>query len=105
MSSLDIESFSFVKLNEQERNNNPELKGNNIITTLGKQGAEYQNIIFKSPLPQDTIDVSGAGDTFTSSFIAKYFQTKDISLSIKFANEMSAEVVSKRGVSTPTKKI
>lgn len=100
-----VESFSFVKLNEQERNNNPELKGNNIITTLGKQGAEYQNIIFKSPLPQDTIDVSGAGDTFTSSFIAKYFQTKDISLSIKFANEMSAEVVSKRGVSTPTKKI
>jgi bifunctional ADP-heptose synthase (sugar kinase/adenylyltransferase) len=100
-----VESFSFVKLNEQERNNNPELKGNNIITTLGKQGAEYQNIIFKSPLPQDTIDVSGAGDTFTSSFIAKYFQTKDISLSIKFANEMSAEVVSKRGVSIPTKKI
>ena len=100
-----IKDFSFVKLNEQEHNNNPELKGDNIITTLGKQGAKYQNIIYKSPLPQDTIDVSGAGDTFTASFITKYFKTKNITTSIKFANKMSAEVVSKRGVSTPTNKL
>jgi D-beta-D-heptose 7-phosphate kinase/D-beta-D-heptose 1-phosphate adenosyltransferase len=100
-----VENFSFVKLNEQERNNNPELKGDNIITTLGKQGASYQDIIFPSPSPKDTIDVSGAGDTFTASFIAKYYQTKNISLSIKFANKMSSEVVSKRGVSTPTSKL
>ena len=48
-----------------------------------------------------TIDVSGAGDTFTAAFIVKYFQTKDIPLSIKFANEKSSDVVSKRGVVTP----
>ena len=100
-----VESFSFVKLNEQERNNNPELEGDNIITTLGKQGAKYQNIIYKSPSPKDTIDVSGAGDTFTASFISKYFQSKNIPTSIKFANKMSSEVVSKRGVSTPTNKL
>jgi len=100
-----VESFSFVKLNEQERNNNPELKGDNIITTLGKQGASYQDITFPSPSPKDTIDVSGAGDTFTASFIAKYYQTKNIQLSIKFANSMASEVVSKRGVSTPTKNL
>ena len=97
-----VEAFTFVKLNESERLNNPELQGNNIITTLGKKGAEYKNIIFESPDPQDTIDVSGAGDTFTSAFIVKYFQLQDESTAIKFANRKAAEVVSKRGVSTPT---
>jgi D-glycero-beta-D-manno-heptose-7-phosphate kinase len=31
-----VEAFTFVKLNESERLNNPELQGDNIITTLGK---------------------------------------------------------------------
>lgn len=97
-----IEGFSFVKLNELERINNPELINDNIITTLGSRGAEYKNIIYPSPKPQETIDVSGAGDTFTASFIIKYHQLKDERVAIKFANRMAAEVVSKRGVSTPT---
>ena len=96
-----VEAFTFVKLNESERLNNPELQGNNIITTLGKKGAEYKNIIFESPDPQDTIDVSGAGDTFTSAFIVKYFQLQDENTAIKFANRKAAEVVSKRGVVVP----
>jgi sugar/nucleoside kinase (ribokinase family) len=51
--------------------------------------------------PQDTIDVSGAGDTFTSAFIVKYFQLQDENTAIKFANRKAAEVVSKRGVVVP----
>lgn len=100
-----IEGFTFVKLNESERLNNPELTCNNIVTTLGKYGAEYQNIVFPSPNPQDTIDVSGAGDTFTSAFIIKYHQLRDERTAIKFANRMAAEVVSKRGVAVPTETI
>jgi len=96
-----IQDFTFVKLNESEYINNPDLDRDNIITTLGKQGAEYKNILFESPNPQDTIDVSGAGDTFTAAFIVKYFQTKDESIAIKFANEKASEVVSKRGVAVP----
>ena len=96
-----VEAFTFIKLNESERLNNPELQGDNIITTLGKSGAEYKNIIFESPNPQDTIDVSGAGDTFTSAFIVKYFQLQDENTAIKFANRKAAEVVSKRGVVVP----
>jgi bifunctional ADP-heptose synthase (sugar kinase/adenylyltransferase) len=96
-----IEGFTFVKLNESERINNPGLTTDNIITTLGKKGAEYKNILFESPKPQDTIDVSGAGDTFTAAFILKYFETKDERVAIKFANEKAAEVVSRRGVVTP----
>jgi D-beta-D-heptose 7-phosphate kinase/D-beta-D-heptose 1-phosphate adenosyltransferase len=96
-----IEGFTFVKLNESERIANPELTCDNIITTLGKQGAEYKNILFQSPNPQDTIDVSGAGDTFTASFIIKYYQLQDERAAIKFANRKAAEVVSKRGVAVP----
>ena len=96
-----IEGFTFVKLNESERNNNSSLDNSNIITTLGSRGAEYRNVIYPSPNPQQTIDVSGAGDTFTASFIVKYFETNDIETAIKFANEKSSIVVSKRGVVTP----
>ncbi len=96
-----IEGFTFVKLNESERLNNPQLTTDNIITTLGKKGAEYKNVLFESPNPQDTIDVSGAGDTFTAAFIVKYSQLKDERVAIQFANRKSAEVVSRRGVVTP----
>ena len=96
-----IEGFTFVKLNESERSNNPDLTCDNIITTLGKRGAEYKNKIYESPNPQDTIDVSGAGDTFTAAFIVKYYQLQDIPAALKFANRKASEVVSKRGVVTP----
>ena len=95
------DAFTFVKLNESQYMNNPDLRGDNIITTLGKRGAEYKNIIFESPNPQDTIDVSGAGDTFTAAFIVKYYQLQDERTAIQFANRKAAEVVSKRGVVTP----
>lgn len=96
-----VKEFSFIKLNELERLNNPQLTTDNIITTLGKKGAEYKNILFESPDPQDTIDVSGAGDTFTAAFILKYFEIKDEKTAIQFANEKASEVVSQRGVVTP----
>jgi D-beta-D-heptose 7-phosphate kinase/D-beta-D-heptose 1-phosphate adenosyltransferase len=96
-----IESFTFVKLNESEYNQNNSLDKNNIIITLGSKGTQHNDIIYPSPNPQETIDVSGAGDTFTSSFILKYFETKNIYQSIEFANKMSSIVVSKRGVTTP----
>ena len=97
-----IQNYTFVKLNESERLNNPDLTTDNIITTLGKRGAEYKNILFESPNPQDTIDVSGAGDTFVAAFIVKYYQLQDERAAIRFANRKSAEVVTKRGVVTPT---
>jgi D-beta-D-heptose 7-phosphate kinase/D-beta-D-heptose 1-phosphate adenosyltransferase len=96
-----ISGFTFVKLNESERLNNPNLTSDNIITTLGKKGAEYKNILFESPNPQDTIDVSGAGDTFTAAFVVKYHQLKDERAAIKFANRKASEVVAKRGVVIP----
>ena len=97
-----INSFTFVKLNKSEASNNKHLAElSNVIITLGDEGCSFSGITYPSPKPQETIDVSGAGDTFTASFILKYYETKDISSSLKYANEMSSVVVSKRGVATP----
>lgn len=99
-----INSFTFIKLNEYEYNNNEFLVNcnpNKFVVTLGMKGCMYNGKVYPSNSPKQTMDVSGAGDTFTASFILKYYQTNDIEKSIKFANEMASIVVSKRGVSTP----
>jgi D-beta-D-heptose 7-phosphate kinase/D-beta-D-heptose 1-phosphate adenosyltransferase len=99
-----IQSFTFIKLNESEfkRNyteDNELLK--KIIITLGSKGAKYNNKVYPSWAPRETIDVSGAGDTFTASFTYRYLMTQDIDESIEFANQLATRVVSKRGVSVP----
>jgi len=97
-----VSSFSFVKLNEKESLQNSDLlRCKNILVTLGSKGTKFNDEIYPSPNPQETIDVSGAGDTFTASFILKYIESGDIKSSIIFANKMSSIVVSKRGVATP----
>jgi bifunctional ADP-heptose synthase (sugar kinase/adenylyltransferase) len=99
-----IDSFSFIKLNEHEYKTNESISNeykNKFIITLGMKGAKHNDIEYPSPSPKQTMDVSGAGDTFTASFIMKYYQTKNIDESIIFANLMSSIVVSKRGVTTP----
>ena len=99
-----IDSFSFVKLNENEWKNNEELvEGfeDKLLITLGIRGCQWNGEIFSSVNPKVTMDVSGAGDTFTASFISKYYLTKNIKESIQFANQMASIVVSKRGVQTP----
>lgn len=99
-----VNHMDYIKLNYNEYINNKEIVDQNInkfIITLGANGAKYLNEIFPSPQPQETIDVSGAGDTFISSLVVKYLETKDLSKSINFANKMSSLVVSKRGVVTP----
>jgi bifunctional ADP-heptose synthase (sugar kinase/adenylyltransferase) len=98
-----IDAFDFVKLNEKEyeRNSNFSKDLSKLIITLGSKGAMYMNEIYESPSPKETIDVSGAGDTFISAFTINYLKTNNIIESIKFANEMCSLVVSKRGVVTP----
>lgn len=98
-----VNKFNFVKLNESEfsKHNFNDNSLNKLLITLGSNGAKYQGKIYPSPSPKETIDVSGAGDTFTSSFTLKYLETKDVEESIIFANKMASIVVSKRGVATP----
>jgi sugar/nucleoside kinase (ribokinase family) len=71
---------------------------------LGSKGAKYKDKIYPSNKPQETIDVSGAGDSFIASFGLMYLKTSDIDQSIEFANDVCSDVVNKRGVSLPDKK-
>jgi len=99
-----LDSFTFIKLNENEFKNNSELVDgfeNKLLITLGIRGCQWNGQTFSSVDPKVTMDVSGAGDTFTASFISKYYLTNNIKESIQFANKMASIVVSKRGVKTP----
>ena len=100
-----LTTVTWLKLNEKEWNNNPEIQEvwkEKILKTMGDKGTWFNNKLYPTPNPKETIDVSGAGDTFVSSFILKYYLTKgDVSESINYANTMASIVVSKRGVSTP----
>jgi D-beta-D-heptose 7-phosphate kinase/D-beta-D-heptose 1-phosphate adenosyltransferase len=102
MNPIHLSHFNFIKINEHEANQGvaDELKEKTIVT-LGPKGAMYMNTLYPSPHPKETIDVSGAGDTFLAAFVTKYLETEDVNISITFANKMSAIVVSKRGVATP----
>jgi bifunctional ADP-heptose synthase (sugar kinase/adenylyltransferase) len=71
-----------------------------IIVTLGGDGADYMGKRYSVDTKQ-TIDVSGAGDTFVAAFANEYMDSYDVEKAIRFANEMSAIVVTKRGVATP----
>lgn len=93
-----VKNYNFIKLNEKEYNSNQHLEHQGVVVTLGSAGSMFKGKTFPSPSPQETIDVSGAGDTFTAAFIVKYFQTKSEDTSIVFANKMASKVVSKRGV-------
>ena len=96
-----INSFDFVKLNEEEWENNLGLDDSKIIVTLGSKGSMYRGKVYSSPNPQETIDVSGAGDTFTAAFALSYATAPSAPNAIKYANVIASKVVSKRGVKTP----
>lgn len=96
--------FNFIKLNEKEFTQNftdDILTLKKLLITLGSKGTMYDGVLYPSEFPRETIDVSGAGDTFLASFTKKYLDTGDVELSIMFANKMANKVVSIRGVSTP----
>jgi bifunctional ADP-heptose synthase (sugar kinase/adenylyltransferase) len=99
-----IEKLTFIKMNESEYESyeNSLVKVlDKVIITLGSKGAKYRETLYPTPCPKETIDVSGAGDTFLAAFAYFYLETRTESASIRYANEMSAKVVSKKGVVTP----
>jgi len=97
-----INTIDFIKMNEKEVENNLDLHDKypeKIIVTLGSKGTFYNNKLY--PVEQrETIDVSGAGDTFVAAFAYKYSKTKNVEESILFANMIASIVVTKKGVST-----
>lgn len=70
---------------------------NSLIITLGSKGAKYKNKIYPVEMV-DIKDQTGAGDTFICALMSEFLKTKDIDMSIEFANKCSSWVVTQRGV-------
>ena len=89
---------SIIKLNQEEyviaASSAPD--DTMIIKTMGKAGAMYEGRLFSSQ-PVEVFDVSGAGDTFLSSFAIYHTLVPDIKESIEFANKCAAIVVQHQG--------
>lgn len=97
-----VNNAHYIKINNYEYQNSKnfitEEISDKIIRTMGSDGCIHQGI--KYPVKKVEVkDVSGAGDTFISGLTVKYFETKDIVESIKFANKCASSVVKQRGVS------
>ncbi len=95
-----IEHVDYIKVNEVEsKQQDIWMDQNKFIITLGGKGTVYRE---KEYLVKEveTIDVSGAGDTFLAALTFEYAKTKSIPKAIIFANKMASLVVTKRGVST-----
>lgn len=91
---------SYVKINELEFNNSIS-KCENLIVTLGNQGAMYKGKMFSTD-SVSLVDVCGAGDTFLASLTYQYLLSKDMDKAIQFANKCAAISVQHRGVYTLT---
>ena len=95
---LSIFKKSIIKINEKERKECKAVDSENLIVTLGSNGAYWKGEVFPSQ-KVEVRDVSGAGDTFFASFIAKFLVTNDFPESIRFANKCATSVVKKSGTS------
>lgn len=85
----------FVKINLREYQK-LQVKIDNLIVTLGEQGAIYKGERY----PTDKVSISdlvGAGDTFLAALTYDYLYTKDISHAIMFANKAAAIAVQHQG--------
>jgi D-beta-D-heptose 7-phosphate kinase/D-beta-D-heptose 1-phosphate adenosyltransferase len=81
---------------------------NYLVVTNGSKGSFFINkklkkINFKG-FKITKRDVSGAGDTFLASLVYSFLKTKNIELSMNFANKMASEVVKIKNISVPSKK-
>lgn len=97
--------FDFIKMNEAEWEKCRAYGAsysdveNKLIITKSQKGCVYQGIVYPVDTSVEVRDVSGAGDTWTASFVWTYLQSNDVKYSIRKANDNATIVVQKRGVS------
>jgi D-beta-D-heptose 7-phosphate kinase/D-beta-D-heptose 1-phosphate adenosyltransferase len=98
----DLKRFqgAYVKINSLE-NSLATSAPDDLIVTLGKQGARYKDETYPAPTIE-VADVCGAGDTFLSALTYQYLLTNDIEKAIMFANIAASITVQHRGNYAPT---
>lgn len=94
-------SAKYIKINNFEYNRSDpavtKLLDNQIICTLGGDGARYQGVSYPTNYV-DVRDSSGAGDSFLAALVVRYIDTSDIIQSIVDANIKASRIVAGRGV-------
>lgn len=105
-----VNNVTFIKINEKEFLENEKFLINefpsDVIVTLGKRGAklvfningEVAEKLYLIKNEHHVRDLTGAGDTFMASLVAKYITTNNIDESIEFANRCAAWAVTQKGV-------
>ena len=101
--SEDFNRVKYIKVNHLEYTNSKEFLTprleSKIIETLGPNGCRFQEENF--PVKKlEVRSVSGAGDSFFAGLLVEYVQSQDIRKAIRFANDVSSIVITKKGVST-----
>ena len=91
---------AYVKINKDEYLQARSLNSK-LIVTLGKDGAQYQNILYPTKDIELT-DVCGAGDTFLAALCYAFLATNDPAKSIEFANSAASVTVQHLGNYAPT---
>ena len=102
-----IEHVKYIKINQVEYDatkytlsDKRESYEEKLIVTKSQEGCMYKWKMYPAPKKIDTIDISGAGDTFMAAFSTKFIETKDIIKAIEHAQECTSIVIQKKGVST-----
>jgi len=86
----------YVKINSLE-NSLAKTVCTDLIVTMGKQGAVYNEITYPTP-NVEVADVCGAGDTFLAALVCSFLNTQDIEQAITFANHAAGKTVQHSGV-------
>jgi bifunctional ADP-heptose synthase (sugar kinase/adenylyltransferase) len=100
------DGITFIKLNEVEYWHTSDtldtVEGiaDKLIITRGEEGCVYGTKIFPVSEKIQTMDVSGAGDTFHSAFTVEYMKSKNVEKAIKYAQKCTNIVIKKKGVAT-----
>jgi D-beta-D-heptose 7-phosphate kinase/D-beta-D-heptose 1-phosphate adenosyltransferase len=96
------DGVTFIKLNEVEfqANEYSYIDPNKLIVTLGEEGCRYKDKVYPVSEKIQTMDVSGAGDTFHSAFAVEYMKSKNIKKAIAYAQKCTNTVIKKKGVAT-----
>jgi len=92
----------FIKINESEyaetKDSVTKALARKLVVTWGDKGCVFRDKKYPPVEALQTIDVSGAGDTFIAGLAVKWYETRDMSQAIDFANLCAHAVIQERGV-------
>lgn len=101
-----------VKINEKEylssdqKNVNPERFCENLIVTLGENGAVWKNKQKTFPLEKqiEVVERSGLGDVFFAALVTNYLENNDLERAITWANKVCSFKATKKGIQPVNRK-